>query len=164
MYDLGKGTLQQKVHFRKRYALGKGTLQEKVHFRKRCTLGKGTLQEKVHFRKRYYLGKEILQENSFYVGVDKLTLVFLFITFQVTCRIIYINSSLKKAGLSLQQPIVKGKAHEFGSYGVGDIIDTATVTRIDQGLGLLMTLSQDVMGYVHVRVLLCYCDRLDQPK
>ena len=89
--------------------------------------------------------------NNKVIILVNLLMILLSFVLQVDCCIVYINSSTKKVGLSLHKSIVEGKAHEFGLYGIGDIIDGATVTRVDQGLGLLMNLSEDVKGYAHVR-------------
>ena len=69
---------------------------------------------------------------------------------QVKCRLLYINTNTKTVGLSLQQNALLNKAASFGDWSVGDIIDDAAVTRVDQGLGLLMRLSDGIPGFTHV--------------
>lgn len=60
-------------------------------------------------------------------------------------------------GLSLQESVVKNKATCFEDWTVGDIVDDATVTRVDQRLGLLMCLSDGSMGFTHVSLLCSVC-------
>ena len=73
---------------------------------------------------------------------------------QVSGRLVFVNPSSKSAGLSLHEDIVKKKAHTFQGCTMGDIISDATVTRLDQGQGLLMGLPDGESGYVHVRLAL----------
>jgi len=69
---------------------------------------------------------------------------------KVKCRLLYINTNTKTVGLSLQENVVLNKATSFGDWSVGDIIDDATVTRVDQGLGLFMRLSDATLGFTHI--------------
>lgn len=40
----------------------------------------------------------------------------------------------------------------FSRFSIGDIIEKASVTRVDQNKGLLLQLSDDLSGYVHVSI------------
>jgi len=53
-------------------------------------------------------------------------------------------------GLSLQEKVISNEAASFGHWSVGDVVDDATVIRVDQGLGLLLRLSDDILGFTHV--------------
>ena len=75
---------------------------------------------------------------------------------KVKCRLLYINTNTKTVGLSLQENVVLNKATSFGDWSVGDIIDDATVTRVDQGLGLFMRLSDATLGFTHVSFPCCH--------
>ncbi|XP_068709241.1 protein RRP5 homolog [Montipora foliosa] len=66
------------------------------------------------------------------------------------CRLLYINANTKMAGLSLQGNIIQNQATDFGDFSVGDVVDDVTVIRVDQGLGLLMKLSDSVVGFTHI--------------
>ena len=65
----------------------------------------------------------------------------------------YINANTKMAGLSLQGNIIQNQATDFGDFSVGDVVDDVTVIRVDQGLGLLMKLSDSVVGFTHVSLI-----------
>ena len=75
---------------------------------------------------------------------------YLYLSSQLKCRLLYVNANTKTVGLSLQESVVQNKATSFGDFSVGDIIDDATVTRVDQGLGLLIKLSNSILGFTHV--------------
>ena len=66
------------------------------------------------------------------------------------CRLLYINVNTKTVGLSLQENVVLNKATSFGNWSIGDIIEDAVVMRVDQGMGLLMRLSDNSLGFAHV--------------
>ena len=66
------------------------------------------------------------------------------------CRLLYINANTKTVGLSLQENVVLNKATSFGNWSIGDIIEDAVVMRVDQGMGLLMRLSDNSLGFAHV--------------
>lgn len=66
------------------------------------------------------------------------------------CRLLYINANTKTVGLSLQENVVLNKATSFGNWSIGDIIEDAVVIRVDQGMGLLMRLSDNSLGFAHV--------------
>ena len=72
---------------------------------------------------------------------------------QFKCRLLYINANTKMAGLSLQGNIIQNQATDFGDFSVGDVVDDVTVIRVDQGLGLLMKLSESVVGFTHVSLI-----------
>ena len=65
-------------------------------------------------------------------------------------RIIYICPSTKTVGLSVLQNVVENEAFSFQGFSIGDVVDDATVTRLDQGKGLLLQLSDNISGYAHV--------------
>ena len=69
---------------------------------------------------------------------------------QVKCRLLYINANTKTVGLSLQENVLLNKATSFGNWSIGDIIEDAGVMRVDQGMGLLMKLSDNSLGFAHV--------------
>lgn len=73
---------------------------------------------------------------------------------QFKCRLLFIDTNTKTAGVSLQEDIIENRATGFGDYAIGDIIDDATVVRVDDGLGLLMKLSESVLGFTHVSTVL----------
>lgn len=60
------------------------------------------------------------------------------------------NVNTKTVGLSLQENVISNEAASFGHWSVGDIIDDAAVIRVDQGLGLLLRLSDGILGFTHV--------------
>ena len=64
------------------------------------------------------------------------------------------NANTKTVGLSLQQTVVLNKATTFGHLSVGDVIDDAAVVRVDQGLGLILSLSDGILGFTHVSLTL----------
>ena len=64
---------------------------------------------------------------------------------------LYVNANTKTVGLSIQENIVLNRASVFGTWSIGDVVDRAAVTRVDQGLGLLLTISEGVLGFTHVR-------------
>ncbi|XP_044173478.1 protein RRP5 homolog [Acropora millepora] len=66
------------------------------------------------------------------------------------CRLLFIDTNTKTAGVSLREDIVQNRGTEFGDYAIGDIIDDATVIRVDDRLGLLMELSEGVLGFTHI--------------
>lgn len=66
------------------------------------------------------------------------------------------NVNTKTVGLSLQENVISNEAASFGHWSVGDVVDDAAVTRVDQGLGLLLRLSDGILGFTHVS-LLCDC-------
>lgn len=63
------------------------------------------------------------------------------------------NANTKTVGLSLQENTVLNKAASFDRWSVGDVIDDAAVTRVDQGLGLLLRLSDGNLGFTHVSLV-----------
>ncbi|KAJ7376225.1 hypothetical protein OS493_036048 [Desmophyllum pertusum] len=69
---------------------------------------------------------------------------------KVKCRLLYMNANTKTVGLSLQENTVLNKAASFDRWSVGDVIDDAAVTRVDQGLGLLLRLSDGNLGFTHI--------------
>ncbi|CAH3149742.1 unnamed protein product, partial [Porites evermanni] len=69
---------------------------------------------------------------------------------KVKCRLLYINANTKTVGLSLQENVVLNKATSFGNWSIGDIIEDAVVMRVDQGMGLLMRLSDNSLGFAHI--------------
>ena len=60
------------------------------------------------------------------------------------------NVNTKTVGLSLQENVISNEAASFGHWLVGDVVDDATVNRVDQGLGLLLRLSDGILGFTHV--------------
>lgn len=60
------------------------------------------------------------------------------------------NVNTKTVGLSLQENVISNEAASFGHWSVGDIVDDAAVIRVDQGLGLLLRLSDGILGFTHV--------------
>ena len=70
------------------------------------------------------------------------------------CRLLYVNANTKTVGLSLQQTVVLNKATTFGHLSVGDVVDDAAVVRVDQGLGLILSLSDGILGFTHVSLML----------
>lgn len=60
------------------------------------------------------------------------------------------NVNTKTVGLSLQENVVVNKAMSFHCWSIGDVIDDAAVVRVDQGLGLLLRLSDGILGFTHV--------------
>ncbi|KAL9983734.1 hypothetical protein ACROYT_G005955 [Oculina patagonica] len=69
---------------------------------------------------------------------------------KVKCRLLYMNVNTKTVGLSLQENVVLNKAASFGHWSVGDVIDDAAVVRVDQGLGLVLRLSDGILGFTHI--------------
>ena len=69
----------------------------------------------------------------------------------------FIDTNTKTAGVSLQEDIIQNRGTEFGDYAIGDIIDDATVIRVDDRLGLLMELSEGVLGFTHVSTVFFSC-------
>ena len=69
---------------------------------------------------------------------------------QVKCRILYVNANKKTVGVSLQETTVLHKTATFGHWSVGDVIDDATVFRVDQKMGLFLNLSDGILGFTHV--------------
>ena len=72
------------------------------------------------------------------------------------------NVNTKTVGLSLQENVVLNKATSFHHWSIGDVIDDAAVVRVDQGLGLLLRLSDGIRGFTHVS-LFCHVDILGSP-
>ena len=66
------------------------------------------------------------------------------------------NVNTKTVGLSLQENVISNEAASFGHWSVGDVVDDAAVIRVDQGLGLLLRLSDGILGFTHVS-LFCDC-------
>lgn len=60
------------------------------------------------------------------------------------------NANTKTAGLSLQENVISNEAASFSDWSVGDVVDDAAVSRVDQGLGLLLKLSDGILGFTHV--------------
>ena len=67
----------------------------------------------------------------------------------------YINANTKTVGLSLQENVVVNTATSFGDWSIGDVIEDAAVTRVDQGMGLLTRLSDNSLGFTHVSIQSC---------
>ena len=67
----------------------------------------------------------------------------------------YVNANTKTVGLSLQENVVVNRATCFGDWSIGDVIEEATVTRVDQGMGLLTRLSDNCLGFTHVSIQSC---------
>ena len=76
---------------------------------------------------------------------------------QFKCRLLFIDTNTKTAGVSLREDIIHNRGTEFGDYAIGDIIDDATVVRVDDRLGLLMELSEGVLGFTHVSTVFYPC-------
>ncbi|XP_015771536.1 PREDICTED: protein RRP5 homolog [Acropora digitifera] len=74
------------------------------------------------------------------------------------CRLLFIDTNTKTAGVSLREDIIQNRGTEFGDYAIGDIIDDATVIRVDDRLGLLMELSEGVLGFTHFKCRLLFID------
>ena len=64
------------------------------------------------------------------------------------------NANTKTVGLSLQENVISNEAASFGHWSVGDVIDDAAVFRVDQALGLLLRLSDGILGFTHVSLFL----------
>lgn len=71
---------------------------------------------------------------------------------------LFIDTNTKTAGVSLREDIIQNRGTEFGDYAIGDIIDDATVIRVDERLGLLMELSEGVLGFTHVSTVFFPCN------
>lgn len=71
---------------------------------------------------------------------------------------LFIDTNTKSAGVSLREDIIQNRGTEFGDYAIGDIIDDATVIRVDDRLGLLMELSEGVLGFTHVSTVFFPCN------
>ncbi|XP_048585462.1 protein RRP5 homolog isoform X2 [Nematostella vectensis] len=64
-------------------------------------------------------------------------------------RILYVNPKNKVVSLSMLDSIIQFKLPSFESCSIGDIFDNVTITRGDQGLGLLANVKDGLNGFVH---------------
>ena len=66
----------------------------------------------------------------------------------------YINPKNKLIALSAHPSIVQYTPYSFEGLTFGDIIDEATVIRVDEGFGMVIKLSDDIQGYAHVSTVI----------
>jgi rRNA biogenesis protein RRP5 len=69
---------------------------------------------------------------------------------KIRARIIYINYSKLKIGLSLNKNLIEYEPISFPNIRIGTILDNVKIKRIDEAIGTLVTFNDDVQGYVHV--------------
>ena len=69
------------------------------------------------------------------------------------------NANTKTVGLSLQKNVISNEAASFSHWSVGDVVDDAAVSRVDQGLGLLLKLSDGIRGFTHVSLFRLSSDK-----
>ncbi|OUM67352.1 hypothetical protein PIROE2DRAFT_40141, partial [Piromyces sp. E2] len=69
---------------------------------------------------------------------------------KIHARIIYINYTKLKIGLSLNSNLINYEPVSFPDIRIGTIIDDVEVKRVDESIGTLVSFNNGVQGYVHV--------------
>ena len=71
----------------------------------------------------------------------------------------FICPSTKTVGLSVLQNVIDNEPCSFSGHTIGDVIEEAIVTRLDQGKGLLLQLPDSVKAFAHVsmKFIATYC-------
>jgi len=72
------------------------------------------------------------------------------IIIKIHARIIYINYTKLKIGLSLNKNLINYEPVSFPDIRIGSIIDNVEVKRVDDSIGTLVSFNDGVQGYVHV--------------
>ena len=71
---------------------------------------------------------------------------------KIKCRILWVDNSSKSIGLTSAEHLLEWKGVRC-SYSIGDI-NSVTVKRVDDKVGLLVKWDEKQLGYVHVSFVL----------
>jgi ribosomal protein S1 len=82
---------------------------------------------------------------------------------RLQARILYIDTKLKRVGLTLKPQLVECKKPIPAVFPIGQVVEETTVYRIDPGVGMLVQMTSTVgkksvsmPAYVHVSLVLSF--------